>query len=209
MGVPNGGQTASCYILSVNPNGGQTASCYTLSVRPRIQADHIAFDGRIYLTIGDGETTGLQSTDLVLGRISSVHKRSADAVHDLRLADADGREDVITGTDVHLFWVLRDGSSTTPADEREARSEALGEWLAMADLEAGMVLRTRDGGEATVLGPSLVPGVQEVYNVPMAGPRWRGQTATRDIFSAPTSSPQADSCPVPTASTSPAPATTS
>jgi len=114
--------------------------------------DRFAFLGRVYEVFGDEHVESVMETGEVLARVSRPHVRKAPGAYDLDILHADGTVETITGTEEHPFWV-----------------PAVQEWVALADLEAGLVLQTYGGAEATVVGLSFLPGDVEVFNFEVEG----------------------------------------
>ena len=116
-----------------------------------VVGERFAFGGRVFET---GEVDGglaVRATGDVLGRVYKTHIRKADVVIDLVVSGPDGDE-TITGTPEHPFWV-----------------EAVGDYVAMGDLEVGTVLRSVGGGEARVATMEWRAGEFEVFNFEVEG----------------------------------------
>ncbi|MEN0067140.1 MAG: RHS repeat-associated core domain-containing protein [Myxococcota bacterium] len=115
--------------------------------------ERFAFQGRVFET-ADADGDGLievRSTGDVLGRVYETHVRQSDVVIDLVVTRPGGSE-TITGTPEHPFWVPE-----------------VGDYVAMADLEVGTVLRTVGGGEARVASMNRREGDFEVFNFEVEG----------------------------------------
>jgi YD repeat-containing protein len=112
----------------------------------------VAFQGRIFETLGNARVSQLLETDDVIGRVYQTHVREADGVFDLDIGYPDGSFGTVTGTHEHPFWV-----------------PSLQGWVALEDLRVGMVLQTSGGDEATVLGLSFRSGDTDVFNFEVEG----------------------------------------
>ena len=116
-------------------------------------SERFALQGRVFETAdidADGDLEVRASGD-VLGRVQQTHVRGSDVVIDLVVSGAGGDE-TITGTPEHPFWV-----------------PAVGDYVAMGDLEVGTVLRTEGGGDAGVASIQWREGDFEVFNFEVAG----------------------------------------
>jgi len=122
--------------------------------------DRFAWQGRVFDTRSGGHGVGsdgaweLRDSGQVLARVTETFKRMAvDEVIDLEVAYPNGSVDVLTGTEEHPFWV-----------------EAEQAWVPLGELAEGDVLTTDGGGEALVVGLTVKPGANEVFNIEVAGP---------------------------------------
>ncbi|MBX2797494.1 MAG: HINT domain-containing protein [Myxococcales bacterium] len=110
--------------------------------------ERLAFQGWVFET-ADTDDDGLieiQPTGDVLGRVCQTHVRRSDVVINLVVTGPDGSE-TLTGTPEHPFWVPE-----------------VGGYVAMGDLEVGIVLRTVGSGEARVVSMDWREGDFEVFN---------------------------------------------
>jgi len=117
--------------------------------------DWFAWQGRVFdLRVGDDRAWEIRDAGQVLARVTETFKRMAvDEVIDLEVAYPDGSVEVLTGTHEHPFWV-----------------EAEQAWVPLGKLAEGDVLTTDGGGEAVVVGLTVKPGSNEVFNIEVAGP---------------------------------------
>ena len=90
---------------------------------------------------------------LVRAQVTAVFRHQVTSLRTLSVEAADGNVESIVTTDVHPFWV--DGVG----------------WLKAKELEAGMTVRTPDGGLAVVIGNTeeLLSEPVTVYNLEVAG----------------------------------------
>ncbi|WPB79530.1 polymorphic toxin-type HINT domain-containing protein [Archangium violaceum] len=110
----------------------------------------LTFQGRLYETKADASTGGLllRFTGTTLNRVTQTFQRRTDTLVELTVRyGATGREDTLSGTPEHPFFV-----------------PAAGDYIAMGRLAPGTVLLTPDGSEATVVTTTTHPGDAEVFN---------------------------------------------
>ena len=117
-----------------------------------VPGNRFAFQGRVHETFGDERVEHVRETGELLGRVVRTIQTEAPGVYDLDIQHADGSVETITGTEEHPFWV-----------------PDVSDWVAMADLEVGTLLRTFGGGEATVTALSFKPGPIDVFNIEVEG----------------------------------------
>jgi hypothetical protein len=119
------------------------------------EGDRFWFQGRLYETVASpkgGPGLCIRNTGIVLGRVTNTYKRRTDTVVDLTVADAQGKELVITGTPAHPFFV-----------------QAVNDYIPMSELKAGTVLKTTDGSLATVRTSRIQHGEFDVFNFEVEG----------------------------------------
>jgi hypothetical protein len=115
------------------------------------QDDRFWFQGRLYETVVDTQSaTGLsiRNTGIVLSRVTNTYKRKTDTLIDLIVADAQGKESVITGTPEHPFFV-----------------QAVNDYVPMGQLKPGTVLNAL----ATVKTSQTRRGEFDVFNFEVEG----------------------------------------